>query len=229
MIKNKKQLIFKAVVFIMVIFLMNTEAFPVVLLNGGAGGYEDPGGGESNFGSTKENYTIESYIEEGGGYFLNAFSNIIIISNRIEMSNINGIDYEELKNIVDRAIENVINAKVVYSLLINKARYTPYDNEFISKLRSFNYQDLMTEYSLNSEIFKEVEGYLKNRDITGTFIRIYNSFIKIEGLLLSIKYEVSLNRMPTIAKIWEVNEDASKTLIFGQYIARFFYALQKNK
>ena len=229
MIKNKKQLIFKAVVFIMVIFLMNTEVFSVICANGAGGGYEDPGGGKSNFGSTKEDSIIESYIEEGGGYFLNAFSNIIIISNRIEMSNINGIDYEELKNIVDRAIENVINAKVVYSLLINTAKYTPYDNEFISRLRSFNYQNLMTEYSLNSEIFKEVEGYLKNGDITGTFERVYNSFIKIEGLLLSIKEEVKLNKMPLLSKIWKINEEASRTLVFGQYITRVFYALQKNK
>jgi len=87
----------------------------------------------------------------------------------------------------------------------------------------------MTEHSLNVSIFNEVEGYLKNGDITGTFIRIYNSFIKIEGLLLLINDEVSLNKMPKLSKIWEVNEEAANTLIVGEYITRVFDALQKNK
>ena len=229
MIKNKKQLIFKAVVFIMVIFLMNTEVFSVICANGSGQGYEDPGDGKSNFASTKENYIIEAYIEEGGGYFLNAFSNILLVSNRIEMANLKGIDYEELKSIVDIALENIRNAKHTYSILIQTALETPYDMEVISKLKRFDYHGFMTEYSLNSAIFKEVEVNLKNGNITGTFIRIYNSFINIEGLLLLIKNEVDLNKMPALPRIWEVNEEASNTLTFGQYITRVFYALQKNK
>ena len=199
MIKNKKKLIFKAVVFIMVIFLMNTEVFSVICANGAGGGYEDPGGGKSNFGSTKENSIIESYIEEGGGYFLNAFSNIISISNRVEMENINGIDYDELNKVVDNALDNIRNAKYTYSILIQTALYTPYDLAVISKLKLFDYQAFMTEYSLN------------------------------KGLLLLIKNEVSLNKMPALPRIWEVNEEASNNLTFGQYITRVFYALQKNR
>ena len=137
----------------------------------------------------------------------------------------NDCTYEELNKIVDSALENIINANATYYILIQIAQDTPYDMEVILKLKSFDYQDFMTEYSLNSDIFKEVEGYLKNGDITGTFIRIYTNFIKIKRLLLSIKYEVSLNKMPTLSKIWEVNEEASRTLTFGQYITRIFYAL----
>ena len=225
MIKSKKQFILIILIFCISIFLLNQKNYSYVSANGSGQGYEDPGDGKANCVSTKENSIIASYIEEGGGYFLNALSNIMIISNRIEMSNINGIDYEELEKIMDIALENIINAKATYSILIQKAQATPYNMIVISKLKSFDYQFFMTDYSLNNDIFKEVEGYLKSGDITGTFVRIYNSFIKIEGLLLSIKNEVSLNRVPTLAKIWEVNEDASNTLIFGQYITRIFYAL----
>jgi len=223
--KNKKQFIFKSLILCIATFLLNTQIYSYVSANGAGGGYEDPGGGKSNSGSTKENSIIEAYIEEGGGYFLNAFSNILLVSNRIEIVNLKGIDYDELNKIVDNALDNIRNAKSTYSILIQTALYTPYDLVVISKLKRFDYQAFMTEYSLNSDIFKEVEGYLKNGDITGTFIRIYNSFIKIEGLLLSIKEEVSLNKMPELSKIWEVNEEASKSLNFGQYITRIFYAL----
>jgi len=225
MIKNKKKLIFRAVILILVIFFMNSEVFSVVFANGAGGGYEDPGGGKTNFAIIKENYIIETYIEKGGGYFLNAFSSILSFSNRIEMKNLEGFDSEEIQMMLDSAINNIISAKDTYYILIQIAQDTPYDPEIISKLRIFYYQYFMIEYSLNSEIFKEVEGYLKNGDITGTFIRIYNSFIKIEGLLLAIKYELSLNKMPTLSKIWEINEIASNTLTFGQYITRIFYAI----
>jgi len=227
--KNKKQLILKTLILCMTIFLFSAEAFSVILTNRGGDAYGDDGGGNLNCMDIKENSIIEGYIEEGGGYFLNALSNIITISNRIEMSNLQGIDYEELKKIVDSALNNIRNAKYTYYLLIQTALYTPYDQEVITKLKIFKYQAFMTKHSLNSVIFKEVEGYLMNGDITGTFIRIYNSFIKIEILLLSIKYEVVLNKMPSLPAIWEVNEEASNTLYFGQYITRVFYALQKNK
>jgi len=222
--KNKKQLIFKVLIFCMAIFLLNINIFSRISANGAGGGYEDPGG-KSNLLGSKENYIIETYIEEGGGYFLNTFSDIMSISNRIEMANLKGIDYEELKRIVDSALENIRNAKATYYLLIKTALDTPYDPIVNLKLRSFNYYALMTEHSLNVSVFNEVAGYLKNGDITGTFIRIKNSFIKIEGLLISIKYEVALNKMPELSKIWEVNEEAANTLIFGQYITRIFYAL----
>ena len=223
--KNKTQFIFKALILFLAIFLLNSQIYSRILTNGSGKGYEDTEDKNSNISIAKDNSLIESYIEEGGGYFLNSFSKIISISNRIEMANLQGIDYEKLKSILNSALENIRNAKATYYLLIKKARDTPYDPVVNLKLRSFDYYALMTEHSLNVSIFNEVEGYLKNGDITGTFIRIQNSFIKIEGLLLLINDEVSLNKMPKLSKIWEVNEEAANTLIFGEYITRIFYAI----
>ncbi|MFW9878543.1 MAG: hypothetical protein ACFFG0_36135 [Candidatus Thorarchaeota archaeon] len=224
MIRSTKQLVLKVLFFCITVFLLNNQVYSRICSNGAGGGYEDPGG-KLNLVGSKDNSIIENYIEEGGGYYLNTFSDIMSISNRIEMANLKGIDYEELKRIADSALANIRNAKATYYLLIKTAQETPYDPIVNLKLRSFNYYALMTEHSLNVSIFNEVAGYLKNGDITGTFIRIKNSFIKIEGLLISIKYEVALNKMPELSKIWEVNEEASNTLIFGQYITRIFYAL----
>ena len=223
--KSTKKFILKSLIFFMAIFLLNNQIYSYVLANGSGQGYEDPGDGKSNFGSTKDNSIIDTYIEKGGGYFLNSFSSILSFSNRIEMKNIEGFDFEEIQMILDSAINNMISAKSTYYILIQIAQDTPYDPEAISKLRSFDYQSFMNNYSLNSEIFKEVEWYLKNGNITGNFIRIYNSFIKIEGLLLSIKDELSLNKMPSLSTIWDVNEEATRTLVFGQYITRIFNAI----
>jgi hypothetical protein len=224
--KKRKQLIFKVLILCMTIFLFKSDAFSVILTNRGGDAYEDDGGGKSNCMDIKENSIIEDYIEEGGGYFLNTYSNIMSISNRIETANLQGIDYEELKKILDIALINIKNARTTYALLIQTALNTPYYQEVISKLENFHYHSFMTDRSLNSVIFMEVEGYLKNGNITGTFIRIHSSFLKIEELLLLIKDELSLNKMPELSKIWEVNEEASRTLIFGQYITRIFYAIK---
>ncbi len=225
MVKSNKQTIFKVLILCMAIFLLNPQIYSRICSNGSGGGYPGDGDGNSNCMAIKGNSIIEAYIEAGGGYFLNAFSNIMSVSNRIEMANLKGIDYEELQNLIDNALNNIKNAKETYYTLIKIALNTPYDPEVISKLESFNYQAFMTEKSLNSVIFKEVEGYLKNGDITGTFKRSHTSFLKIEELLLSIKDEVTLNRLPELSKVWEVNEEASNTLIFGQYNTRIFYAL----
>jgi hypothetical protein len=142
------------------------------------------------------------------------------------MSSLNGLDYNELQTIVNNGLENIRNAKSTYLSLIQAAEETPYNQAVISKLKKFTYPDFMIKHSLNSILFKEVEGYLENGDITGTFKRFYNSCDRIEKLMTAVSGEVSLHRMPELDDLWKINEEASTTLLFGQCISRIFDALK---
>lgn len=216
----------KVLSFALIILMLTTANLLSRLPGNGAGkGYCDPGV-EPDCDPDKGNSTIETYIEIGGGYFLNAFSDILSMSNRVEMSSLNGLDYNELQTIVNNGLDNIRNAKSTYLSLIQAAEETPYSQAVISKLKNFAYSDFMIKHSLNSILFKEVEGYLENGDITGTFKRFYNSCVKIEKLMTAVNGEVSLNRMPKLDDLWKINEEASTTLLFGQGISRIFDALK---
>ena len=230
--KNNPLLIILAAMSVCLV-LTTGNAFGYICANGAGLGYcdpaTDPGCNETKSGvALSLDYApIESYIEEGGGYFLNAFSNILSMSNRVEMTNLAGVDHDELRKIVNNGLDNITRARYTYFLLIRAAEKTPYNQDVLLKLKDFNYREFMTANSLNSVIFRQVAEYLEKGDITGIFKQMNTTFLSIEELLLSIKAKTDLNRPPQLTDIWTLNEAASNTLLFGQYAARIFSELPK--
>jgi ribosomal protein L17 len=93
----------------------------------------------------------------------------------------------------------------------------------IDRLKHFAYDTLMTIYSLNPVIFKELASYLSRGDITGTFKRSYAATCSIEKLLTLIKQGLSVNRLPVF---WKLNEICAETTLFGSFAARVFHEIK---
>jgi len=170
--------------------------------------------------------SIETYVIQGAGYFLEANSCIQSILNRVELQDFNGFYYSELDQLVHRAFFNIILARMTYEQLLRLAELTPYNREFISKLKGFDYQSYMNEMGLNAVVFNQVREYLEKGDITGTFKHTYSNLVAIDELLTGIKNEISVDRIPALSLIWKLNETCAETSLFGSYAARVFHAIQ---
>lgn len=222
MIKNKGQLIAKLLTGLFLIFL-TTNGFSRIYHNGSGGAYEPPDGGEKT--STNVNI-IEIYVERGAGYFLKGYSDFITFLNRVELQEQNGVDYDELRQLIDSALNHIKNAKYTYHQLVGIAEVTPYNLAVISKLKNFDYDAFIEEKSLNRIIFeKEVEKYLAKGDITGIYKRTYQKLNTFEVILTSFKIEVDSNRIPGLPALWYLNESWMVALAAGQYVAGVFYEM----
>jgi hypothetical protein len=93
------------------------------------------------------------------------------------------------------------------------------------KLKNFDYNQFRVDCGLKIEVFREVESYLKNGDITGAFKRIRSSFKEIISRLETMHEELSQNKIPALNSLWDLNELCSSTLQFGQYVSRVFYKI----
>ena len=225
MIKSNKKLVVKIFIGILIISILNIISYTRIVHNGSGMGYCE-GDDKSSIKKWKiKSSTITAYIVDGAGYYLDAYSHFISFLNRVELSETRGINYIEWNQLVNRALDNIKYAKETYSLLIEVAENTPYNQTVISKLKNFDYDFYMNENKLNSVIFTKLENYLKKGDIRGIHKRIYSDVIYIEKLLLSIKEKMSLDKMPELSILWELNETFSDTLIFGQYSSRVFHAI----
>jgi hypothetical protein len=87
---------------------------------------------------------------------------------------------------------------------------------------AFDYDAYMKENGLNPFIFKTLSGYLSSGDITGAFKKAHASMAEIKNLLVTIKNDVSVERLPELQVFWKLNELCSETSIFGSYAARIF-------
>jgi hypothetical protein len=226
MIKSNKELILKIFIGIIISMMIYQMGLSCIYHNGSGRGFEDP---EDPADGLKADSKISVLIEECAGYFLNGYSDFLSFLNRFELQDLNGIDYNEWQEKLDPAIDNIKNAKKAFQKLIQKAEITPYKKDIVEKLINFDYDDFMEKNGLNAEIFKKVEYYLSEGDIIGNYKLAYNSICAIEEMLNLIKVKLLLNKMPELSNIWKLNETFSETLIYGGYVARVFFNLDRNK
>ena len=226
MIPIKKNLILTILVGSLFLFMLPTGGFSRIAVNGSSGGY-DEGVGSSSEGLAVQSSrnSLEMYVIEGAGYYLNAYSHILVFLNRVEESDLQGMDYYEAEQILDKALAQLGSAIKTYYYLIRRAEMTPYNSTVISKLMDFDYTGFMEKWNLNSEVFSQVEEFLKKGDITGMYRYMYDQFTTIAGILYSVRAEISMGKISELSVLWRLNEYCSQTLLFGQYVSRVFYAV----
>lgn len=199
-------------VFLITLFL-DIQSFGLIMGNRGGAPYDEPIG---------KNQNIESYIIDGAGYFLGSNADFFLFLNKIEMSDLNGVDYNELRTILNRAIENMEKAKSIYTSLVQTASNTTYRQSFIDGLKAFDYTGYQKKCNLNGVMFKEVKAYLYKGNVTGVFARIHGRTGKILDSLYAVKKYIDADTFPVIPNLWRINQTYGETLLFGQYAAEVF-------
>ena len=226
MIPIKKNLILTPLVGMLILLMIPTVVMPRIFANGSGGGYDDGDGTSGNVAGIQSQFnTIETYVIRGAGFYLKAYSDILELLNRVEESDLKGMDFNEVQQISDRALMNMYNAIYTYYYLIRRAEMTPYNEAVIKKLTAFDYDGFVEKRGLNSVVFKMVEEYLQAGDITGMYKRIYLELTAIVQTLHYVRDELYLGKLPDLSNLWRLNEQCFQTLLFGQYMARVFYAL----
>ena len=215
-----------------ILMMVNMNAFPYIYHNGSGGGYEEEG--DNSIATTHISFintyecinTIDNFIIIGAGYYLKGNSHIQKFLNLVETHDLKYIDYNEVNQLVNIALENISLARETYYSLIKLAEMTPYKQEIILKLKGFDYESFMVNMELNVVVFNKLRGYLERGDITGTFKHTYSSQGVIEDLLKEIKNGIEFNRIPELSLLWKLNESCAESSLFGSYAARIFHAIK---
>lgn len=210
------KLVSKVSLAVFVLLLVHVNVFALIYGNESDKGYGNPGGKSST-------PTIRTYVLQGAGYFLDSYSDILLFLNKIELAELNGIDYVELQNIVNRARENIQQQKDNYLNLTQLADATPYDQVVIDQLTSFDYAAFQQEKALNSVIFADVQSYLSKGDIRGVYYRFLAAADTLLTQLNTIKTDIDANRFPQSSDLWNLDQNAAQSLLFGQYTAEVCY------
>ncbi|MCP5108930.1 MAG: hypothetical protein GY950_36440, partial [bacterium] len=115
---------------------------------------------------------MNQLIIEGAGFFLKSQSKMLAFLQKVEMSEINGADYDAFRQTLDITIEQMESAAATYDELIATANNTPYDWFVIMKLRWFPYKRFQRRHGLHDFAFSRVKEYLKAGDVTGAYVHM---------------------------------------------------------
>lgn len=170
--------------------------------------------------------TIREIIIKGAGAFFKAQGSIKTLSEKVELSDLDGIDFGVTRETLKTALDNMYNARYYYQLLEIKANQTPYNFNVIIKLIYFDYNGFQYENGLIKDVFDEVKVYLGNGDIRGAYSRISAYFDSLIGILETIKKDMDAGIFPANTDLWKLNQICAKVHMFGQYIAMVFETIK---
>ncbi|MCK4761764.1 MAG: hypothetical protein KAW12_06150 [Candidatus Aminicenantes bacterium] len=172
--------------------------------------------------------TLEQYVVSGAGYYLDSYSDFVLLLNRVELWDSKTYGFNELQILVDGALTKMKNAGQTYSGLVETADATLYNEIAVAKLESLDYKAFRVAKGLNSEIFDEVEADLSKGNIRAIFHRLKSDVENISVKLNLLKEEIEANKFPSIPLLWEINSQYAQTLLYGQYAAQVFNSIKQE-
>ncbi|UCH97374.1 MAG: hypothetical protein JSV88_11125 [Candidatus Aminicenantes bacterium] len=213
----------KRIILIMVLMtaLFTGQLFAFVYANHSCGAYNAcESDGYRGAGSS-----IGVLIIEGAGYFLKSHSEMLMLLNKVELSELTGPDYPGMQTLVNNALDNMEKASETYKNLIAAAKETPYNPEVITKLIMFDYETFRETNGLNKDIFSRIKKYLAKGDVTGVYVLLESDMALIIQQLKVVQSSMDAGVFPGISLLWRLNQKYSESLLSGQYTAEVFEGL----
>jgi hypothetical protein len=200
-----------------VMLFASMTLFGVVFGNHGEYGYD---GGDNNNKSAAN--PLKILIIEGAGHFIQSHALFQQFLHKIELAELYGVNYNELRGILNETLTGIESAKSAYYDFIKLAAVTPYHQSFINALKYFDYENFRGKNNLNAVIFSRLESLLRSGNVTGVYDEIHARIGEICQLLLTVKSTVDKDIFPGIPVLWEINRVYFDSYLFGQYAAMIF-------
>ncbi len=166
--------------------------------------------------------TLKIYIVESAGYFLASHSDYQALLNRVELSEANGVDYNDLREILYSTIENMEKARASYVNLKTTSEKIPYNQRIIELLMKFDYDGFRAKYGLVEPIFAKVKTFLGKGDIRGLDFAILAKLDAILSKLYIVKAAADKDKLPEISLLWRTNQAYAEAHLLGQYVSEVF-------
>jgi hypothetical protein len=175
--------------------------------------------------SESVNLALRTNIIESAGYFLASHSDYQTFLNRVEMCEINGTDYKELRTILYSTIDHMEKARASYAVLKAASEKATYNQKIVQQLLIFDYDSFRVKYGLNEPIFNKVKSLLGKGDIVGLDVEMLANLESILSELCIAKIALEKDQLPEISILWRVNQAYSEVHLFGQYVSEVLKAI----
>jgi hypothetical protein len=201
---------------VMTLFISIT-VFGVVVYNHVDSGYNDDGSVDKAVPNP-----LKKLIITGAGQFIQSHAGFQQFLHQIELAELYGVDFVELRGLLNETIANIDSANITYYDFIKLAGVTPYNPSFIAALETFDYDGFREKHNLNTVIFSRLVPLLRSGNLTGVIEYIYAKTGEISRLLGTVKSSVDKDIFPGIPVLWQINQVYFDAYLFGQYAAMIF-------
>lgn len=215
----KKRFFLEMAAVILITAVLGVDAFPHWYVNGSGKGFDGPG-------ENSAAVSLEAYVVEGAGYFLDSHAHTLLFMKKLEWSGKNGMVDAEAALLLDNALNSMEQAHAIFSELKGLADTTPYNTAVTDALRKFDYDAFRAAHGIDDKIFDRVRDCLGKGDIRSVYGDIVTDTGTIIELLKRVKDRVDAGVFPSNWEVWKLDRAYSDSQRFGQYVSRVFDAVE---
>ncbi len=205
-------MIFKTAVSLLAFFIFSLSVYSKIIANISEEAYRE-----------SEKNLVRVDVVEAAAFYLKSQSDVLLLSNKIELADIYAADYPGLRDIVNSAISNMESANAKYAELGQITENSSYNLTTTDNLKNFDYASFREANKGNSTAAGKACDFLKNGDVTGVYSQLLSDTRLILDRLTIIRSALEKDTMPLTSELWKLNRSYAETLLFGQYVAEIFY------
>lgn len=169
------------------------------------------------FNDGSEKIQIEENMIGGAAYFLLSKSYADLLLYEYEKSAKQEFNFATSFEYVEKAIQEITFSKMKYVTALDIGKKIGYAENKIDWFKTFNYDDFISENKLNKEIAEKVKNHLVRYDVIGIYQQNIDYINQILNTLNLIKYDIKEKRIPDISIYWNLLQQYSETVLFGNY------------
>lgn len=163
---------------------------------------------------------INYYAGQCSSSLSKAYSEVLVLLQRIELMDNQQLDYKELIRHTDNAILSLGEGKKACSLSIRIANRAKDQSLQLKSLRIKDPAYVVKGVVVNDVIYKQFASYISNGDLAGYFKHLSRAFDQSRDTLVMIKKELRAGQVPDLKLFWSINELMSETTILNSYMTR---------
>jgi hypothetical protein len=201
----KQKQILTIIIFIIIFGLAGNNIYGSIYANDIAEGYPEP-----------DATNIEGFVIEGSSLFFQGMNEIMRLFDEGEKGSKDG-NFPNSVNLIDAAVNKLKMSREKYLhavRLSNSVEKSLCDSTYLEK---FNYEQLVEEKRLNTEIANEVKNYLSVGNVVGFYQRIADDIDGLIKRLATLKEKLSNKSSLYQEDYWLILQQGSRLLLFGNY------------
>ena len=146
----------------------------------------------------------------------------------VEKSKLYIPNYPVIQASIDKAIVGMENACCKYEDIVKIAESLEMDMVFKEKLIEFYYEGFRSKHQLYHPIFEKAAVFCKMGDVTIIYNHTFDTIVTILENLNLFKKRLEKESMPELYIIWYTGQLYFEFEIFGEYVSRIFYEINRE-
>ena len=220
MSKKTPSIFHKTLMLCFIFALCSTQIYPRIWCNTTDGGFTDD--------EVLAGFSMKTHIVEAAAHFLNAYGHTMLLLNKIELSELYGLNFTEAQQLTNIAIEEMNYAIAEFSSLRELAAKTPYNDNVLDLVAAYDFAQFESRKKANASILGNLKDLLVQKKLREYYDQIQTNLYEIVGHLNLLKSHLDGNIYPDFEAVHNLNQVLAETMISGEYAAEIFHEVIDN-